>query len=98
MSMTAGISKMPTAAVPYRRIIRTLPSGFLITSDGLLGLDFYGDTRLLLGWIFDDSTRLPPKCLISKCYRKSWMPHLENVTENYSCSCVLMRFTWASRW
>jgi hypothetical protein len=38
-----------------------------------------------------------PKCLILKCYRKAWMPQIENVTQSYSCFCVLMRFVWASR-
>jgi IS30 family transposase len=32
----------------------------------------------------NDRPRKTPKCLISKCYRKPWMPYLENVTEAMS--------------
>jgi len=30
-----------------------------------------------------------PKCLISKCYRKLWMPHLENVTKDKATHWLL---------
>jgi transposase InsO family protein len=31
--------------------------------------------------VFYNRTQARPRCLILKCYRKLWMPHLENVTE-----------------